>query len=182
MEVDRGARSRPSVDRVIVDVAAPLETRPAINSILGGSSDDQYQLKRQQRKLFRAAMVKARVNAIHTRGSREETKSIDNPISFPLINPNRVIVPHYDALVLTLFISSFDVHMVLVDPGSTIDLLQLPAFNQMKLSSRMQLSRVNTLWFQRCNDHDTRRHHAPCTSRTSHPTGFILNHRRLRAL
>ena len=41
---------------------------------------------------------------------------------------------HYDALVLTLFISGFDVHKVLVDPGSTTDLLQLPAFNQMRLS------------------------------------------------
>ena len=46
-------------------------------------------------------------------------------------------MPHYDALVLTLCISGFDVHKVLVDPGSTVDLLQLPAFNQMKLSSQM---------------------------------------------
>ena len=74
-------------------------------------------------------MVKARVNAFHTRGSREETKLINDPISFPPINPNRVIVPHYDELVLTLCISGFDVHRVLVDPGSATYLLQLPAFN-----------------------------------------------------
>ena len=53
--------------------------------------------------------------------------------SFP-VNPNKIIVPHYDALVLTLYISGFDVHRVLVNPSSVIDLLQLPAFNQMKLS------------------------------------------------
>ena len=82
-------------------------------------------------------MDKASVNAVHTRGSREETKPIDSPISFPLVNPNRVIVPHYDALVLTLCINCFDVHKVLVDPGSATDLLQLLAFNQMKLSSQM---------------------------------------------
>ena len=46
-------------------------------------------------------------------------------------------MPHYDALVLTLCISCFDVHRVLVDPGSAIDLLQLPVFNQMKLSLGM---------------------------------------------
>ena len=46
-------------------------------------------------------------------------------------------MPHYDALVLTLCISGFDVHRVLVDPGNITDLLQLPAFNQMKLSSGM---------------------------------------------
>ena len=46
-------------------------------------------------------------------------------------------MPHYDALVLTLCINGFDVHRVLVDLGSAVDLLQLPAFNQMKLSSLM---------------------------------------------
>ena len=46
-------------------------------------------------------------------------------------------MPHYDALVLTLCINSFDVHRVLVDPGSATNLLQLPAFNQMKLSPQM---------------------------------------------
>ena len=82
-------------------------------------------------------MIKARVNAVHTSGSREETKPIDDPISFPPINPNRIIVPHYDALVLTLYINDFDVHRVLVDLSSAADLLQLPAFNQMKLSPLM---------------------------------------------
>ena len=43
-------------------------------------------------------------------------------------------MPHYDALVLTLCINSFDVHKVLIDPGSAADLVQLPAFKQMKLS------------------------------------------------
>ena len=48
-----------------------------------------------------------------------------------------VIVPQYDALVLTLCINGFDVHKVLVDPGNAADLLQLPAFIQMTLSSDM---------------------------------------------
>ena len=74
-------------------------------------------------------MVKARVNAIHTGGGHEETKPIDNPISFHPVNPNIVIMPNYDALVLTLCISGFDVNKVLVDPGSTTDFLQLPTFN-----------------------------------------------------
>ena len=120
MEVDRGAKSGPQVNRITTGTAAPSKTRSAINYILGGPSEEQYQLKRQQRKILRAAMVKAQVNAIHTGGSHEETKPIDGPI-----------------LVLTLCISCFDVHKVLVDPGSKADLLQLPAFNQIKLSSRM---------------------------------------------
>ena len=41
---------------------------------------------------------------------------------------------HYDALVFTLCINNFDVQRVQVDPGSAANLLQLLAFNQMKLS------------------------------------------------
>ena len=44
-------------------------------------------------------------------------------------------MPHYDVLVLTLCINGFDVHKVLVDPGSAVDLVQLLALRQMKLSS-----------------------------------------------
>ena len=77
------------------------------------------------------------MNVVHIESSYGEVEAIDGPISFSLINPNRVIVPHYDALVLTLCINGFDVHMVLVDPGNAIDLLQLPAFIQMKLSSKL---------------------------------------------
>ena len=86
------------------------------------------------------------MNVVYTSGSREETKPIDDPISFPPVNPNRVIVPHYDTLELTLCINGFDVHRVLVDPGSTTDLLQLLAFNQMKLSPQM-LNSVERILF-----------------------------------
>ena len=58
---------------------------------------------------------------------------MDGSISFPPINPTWVITPHYDALVLTICINSFDVHRVLVDPGSVADLLHFPAFKQMKI-------------------------------------------------
>ena len=121
-------------DRITADATVPSKSRPTINYTLGNPSDDQYQPKRQQRRLLRAATVKAKVNAIYAEGGHEETKPIDGPISFPPVNSNRIIVSHYDALVLTLCINSFDVHKVLVNPGSAVDLLQLPALKQMKLS------------------------------------------------
>ena len=134
-EVGRRAESGPPADIITAGAAALLEPRPTINYILGGSFDHQYQSKRQQKKLLRAATIKARVNAIHTGGNLIETKLIDGPVYFQPVNPSRVIVPYYDALVLTLCISGFDMHKVLVDPGNATNLLQLPAFNQMKLSS-----------------------------------------------
>ena len=99
----------------------------------GGPVDSQYQSKKQQRRMLRAASVRARVNTISNWGDVPAVMPVDSPISFPPINPTRVITPHYDALVLTVCINNFDVHRVLVDPGSATDLLYLPAFNQMRV-------------------------------------------------
>ena len=145
-EVDRGAEFGPPTDIITTGVVVSSESRPAISYILGGPFDDQYQSKSQQKKLLRAAKIKDRVNYIYTGGRHKETKPIDGLISFPSVNPNRVIVPHYDALVLTLCISGFDVHRVLVDPGSATDLLQLLAFNKMKLSIGMLNSAEQILY------------------------------------
>ena len=46
--------------------------------------------------------------------------------------------------ILTLCINNFDVHRVLVEPGSTTDLLQLPAFRKMNASS-VKLSSVGRI-------------------------------------
>ena len=73
------------------------------------------------------------MNTISTPDNNRAIQPIVSPISFPPINPSRVITPHHDALVLTLCIKNFDVHRVLVDPGSTTHLLQLLAFRQMKV-------------------------------------------------
>ena len=123
-EIDQGSEPRQDAYKIAAGVVALPKPRQAINYILGGSSDNQYQTKRrQQKKLLRAVTIKARANAIHTGSIRVETEPIDGLISFPPVNPNMVIVLYYDVLVLTLCINSFDVHRVLVDPGSAIDLL-----------------------------------------------------------
>ena len=83
--------------------------------------------------MLRTATVRAWVNTINTTESSIAIQPVDDPMSFPPINPTQVITPHYDALVLTLCINGFDVHRVLVDPGNAADLLHLPAFKQMKV-------------------------------------------------
>ena len=123
----------PAADRAIIGAKHPSEPWPTINFISRGPADDQYQSKRQRRKMLRAASVRAWVNTISTPESGSEVQPIDDPISFPPLNPTRVIAPHYDALILTLCINNFDVQKVLVDPGSAIDLLHLLAFQQMKV-------------------------------------------------
>ena len=46
-EVDQGVESGQPTSRIIASPAAPLEPRLAINYILGGPTDDQYQSKCQ---------------------------------------------------------------------------------------------------------------------------------------
>ena len=83
--------------------------------------------------MLRVALVRARVNTVSNWGDITAVLSVDDPISFPPINPTRIITPHYDALVLNVCINSFDVHRVLIDPGSAANLLHLPAFKQMRV-------------------------------------------------
>ena len=90
--------------------------------------------------MLRAASVRARVNTVRAQENIIVIQPVDGFISFPPINPIRVITPHYDALVLIVGINNFDVHMFLVDPGSAADLLHLPTFKQM----RVQLDRLSS--------------------------------------
>ena len=128
-----GAPAIPATDRAVTEIEHAMEPPPTINFIRGGPTDSQYQTKKQRRRTLRTASVSARINAISHQGSAPAAQLVDGPISFPPINLTRVITPHYDALVLTICINSFDVHRVLVDPGSVVDLLHLPAFKQMKV-------------------------------------------------
>ena len=83
--------------------------------------------------MFRAPSVRAKVNTVRAQENITSVQPVDGPRSFPPINPTRVITPHYDALVFTVGINNFDVHRVLVNPGSAADLLHLPTFKQMRV-------------------------------------------------
>ena len=132
-EPTRGTETAPVADRAIAATEHPSKSRPIINFVLGGPINDQYQSKRQRRKMLRTALVRTRVNTISTLESSTTVQPIDGHISFPPINPAQVITPHYDALILTLCINNFDVHRVLVDPSNASKLSHLLAFRQMKV-------------------------------------------------
>ena len=69
---------------------------------------------------------------------------------------------------------------VLVDPGNTADLLQLPDFQPDEaFPINVEFDQTNPLWLQQRNNHDIGRYHTSRTSKVSHPTiGFILSCRR----
>ena len=129
----RPIKVAPIAKRIAARLELPSEPRPTIDYILGGLANDQYQSNHQRKKLLRAATVRAGVNAISALDNSKAIQPVDGPISFPPINPSKVITPHHYALVLTLCINHFDVHKVLVDPGSKAGLLHLSAFRQMQV-------------------------------------------------
>ena len=81
--------------------------------------------------LVHATSIRERIHVVQCISTNEGVRSIDKPIIFPSIDSNRVILPHEDALVLTLGVDSFDMRKNLIYPRSSIDLLQMLAYRQM---------------------------------------------------
>ncbi|RVW75913.1 hypothetical protein CK203_051831 [Vitis vinifera] len=50
---------------------------------------------------------------------------------FPTVDPTRILQPHRDTLILSLEIGDFDVRRILVDPGSSADLVQASVISHM---------------------------------------------------
>ncbi|KAL6326848.1 hypothetical protein AAG906_012123 [Vitis piasezkii] len=61
----------------------------------------------------------------------EGPRPIDGTIIFPPVDPTRTLQPHRDALILSLEIGDFDVRRILVDPGSSADLVQASVVGHM---------------------------------------------------
>ena len=121
---------------------APVAPKAGINYIHGGPLDEEYNTKRKRQRLLRATSVHERVNSIRpgiTSGSARpgitsgSARPIDGTIVFLPIDPTRILQPHYDALILSLGMRDFDVRQIIIDPGSSVDLLQTPVINQMRL-------------------------------------------------
>ena len=94
MEPSRETETAATAERAIMATEHPSEPQPIINYVLGGPIDDQYQSKKQRRKILCAAIVSAKVNTINTLENITAVQPIDGPISFPPINSTRVITPH----------------------------------------------------------------------------------------
>ncbi|RVW70032.1 hypothetical protein CK203_059021 [Vitis vinifera] len=110
---------------------APTAPKAVINYINGGPSDEEYDSKRKRQKLLRAASVHERINSIRPGISGGGPRPIDGTIIFPPVDSTRILHPHRDALILSLEIGDFDVRRILVDPGSSADLIQASVISHM---------------------------------------------------
>ena len=111
----------------------PIAPKAIINYIHGGPLDEEYNSKRKRQKLLRAALVREHVNTIRPGVTDRSAQPIDGTIVFPPVDPTRILQPHRDALILSLVMGDFDVRWILIDLGSSANLLQASVVNQMGL-------------------------------------------------
>ncbi|XP_034674350.1 uncharacterized protein LOC117905562 [Vitis riparia] len=109
----------------------PTAPKVVINYINGGPSDEELNSKRKRQKLLREAMVRERVNSIRPGITKGGPRPINGTITFPPIDPTRILRSHRDALILSLGIDKFDVRRILIDPGSSADLVQASVISHM---------------------------------------------------
>ena len=85
------------------------------------------------------------VQSVQLSGRSPRARSTDEQaITFTDEDAERIYHPHDDALVISLLIADYITRKVLVDNGSSADILYYPAFQQMRLG-RDQLRSVNSL-------------------------------------
>ncbi|XP_034708989.1 uncharacterized protein LOC117932057 [Vitis riparia] len=115
--------------------SAPITPNAVINYIHSGHLDEEYNSKRKRQRLLQAASVRKHINSIRPGLTSGSSHPIDGTIIFPPVDPIRILQPHRDALILSLGIGDFDVRLILVYPGSSVDLLQVSVIKQMGLMS-----------------------------------------------
>ena len=76
-------------------------------------------------------------NSVHSRLTLIKTLKSDKPnIVFSERDSHGIRQPHNDPLVTMLRVEEFNIHRVLIDNESSIDIIYLPAFQQMKLDKK----------------------------------------------
>ena len=111
----------------------PLEE---IRVIIGGSSTGQsFKSKKTYLKVVQSVQL--------SRRPPRDRNTDEQVITFIEDEAERIHHPHDDAIVITLLIADYTTRKVLVDNGSSADILYLSAFQQMKLG-RDRLRPVNS--------------------------------------
>ena len=122
---------------------------------------------------MRAASVREHVNSIRPGITGGGPRPINGTIIFPSIDPTRILQPHRDALILSLGMGDFDVRRILVDLGSSTDLLQASVISHM--GCNLSGLESHLVQIQRSGDYLLGRHCATGPSRPNHSQRTIFD-------
>ena len=91
------------------------------------------------------------VQNVQLTGCPPRASKVDEPaITFTDEDARRLHHPYDDAIVITLMIANYTTRRVLVDNGSSVDILYYPAFQQMRVSKELlRLVNVRLIGFGR---------------------------------
>jgi hypothetical protein len=107
--------------------------------ITGGSSVD-FEMKRQKRDQYRS------VNHVALTDPVIQTKWSHVPLIFDARDVDLRSAPHVDAMVINCSVAGWDLHKVLVDNGSQVDIIFLHAFDRMGISHSLLKPSDNPLY------------------------------------
>ena len=94
--------------------------------IVGGGSTGQSS---RSRKMYLKVVQNVQLSG---RSPKTRTPN-EQDITFTNEDASRIHHPHDDAIIITLLIADYSTRRVLVDNGSSTDILYYPAFQQMNL-------------------------------------------------
>ncbi|XP_070031994.1 uncharacterized protein [Nicotiana tomentosiformis] len=91
------------------------------------------------------AVKKTKISVTH--GKRVREASEDDEITFTEEDVDGLILLHNDALVISLHVLNFKIKRVLVDPGSSVDIILLRILEQAKLTGNIVPTTKLLVWF-----------------------------------
>ncbi|XP_077249460.1 uncharacterized protein LOC143888968 [Tasmannia lanceolata] len=128
----RRSPRRPQPSPTCHESPAPLSPRSemqqsqptgVINTIMGGPAAEGTS------SAARKAYAR-QVNAIHTCNKKLKVK---NEIPFSDADLENLILPHDDALVITMLVANWELKKIIVDNGSSVDILYYHTFKEMMI-------------------------------------------------
>ncbi|XP_075101744.1 uncharacterized protein LOC142177176 [Nicotiana tabacum] len=122
------AKSNYGKNRDVRELAKPVTGSPrlTINMIFGGDKVNGVTF---------SAVKKTKISVTHGRRIREASE--DDEITFTKENANGLLLPHNDALVISLNVLGLKIKRVLVDPGSSANNIQWRYLEQSKLTKNI---------------------------------------------
>lgn len=82
-------------------------------------------------------LIVKKMNISVTHGKRIREASKDDEITFTEEDADDLILPHNDALIISLNILDFKIKCVLVDPSSSANIIRLRVLEQAKLTGNI---------------------------------------------